>query len=155
TVLTVSFDPKEHHDLASQKKKAYLAEYGREEAERGWRFLTGERVSIEQLTKAVGFRYVFDKAYKEYDHPSGIVIVTPEGTIARYFYGISYAGEYRVAGDAEVPKTTTLRLSLVEASEGKVGSVLDRLILRCYRFDHLEKKYAFNILFAVRAGGIL
>ncbi len=157
SVVTVSFDPKEHHDLAAAKKKAYLDLYGREGAEDGWRFLTGDRRAIDELTAAVGFRFVFDKVYKEYDHPSGLVILTPSGKIARYFYGISYAGEYRVsgAGEGAAPKTTTLRLSLVEASEGQVGSLLDRLLLRCYRFDHLEKKYSWNILLLVRAGGAL
>jgi protein SCO1/2 len=79
-----------------------------------------------------------------------VTVVTPTGKVARYFYGQKYDGEYRVPGG-----TTTLRLSLVEASEGKVGSLLDRLILRCYRFDHLERKYSLNILLAVRAGGAL
>lgn len=149
-VVTVSFDPKETPELAKAKKQSYVEMYGRPGAEQGWRFLTGAKEPITQLTEAVGFRYVYDKVYKEYDHPIGVMVLTPEGAIARYFYGVNYSGEYRVPGG-----TTTLRLSIVEASDGKVGSLLDKLILSCYRFDHLEKKYSLNILLAVRAGGIL
>jgi protein SCO1/2 len=149
-IVTVSFDPKEQPDLARLKKQSYLELYGRPGAENGWRFLTGAKEPIAQLTDAVGFRYVYDKVYKEYDHPIGVMVLTPEGKIARYFYGINYGGEYRVPGG-----TTTLRLSIVEASDGKVGSLLDRIILTCYRFDHLESKYSLNILLAVRVGGIL
>lgn len=149
-VLTVSFDPKEQPGLALEKKKSYLAAYGRPGAEAGWHFLTGHKEPIRRLTESVGFRYVFDKVYKEYDHPTGVIVLTPNGKVARYFYGHDYTGNYRVPGG-----TTTLRLTLVEASEGKVGSLLDKLILRCYRFDHLEQKYSFNILMAVRVGGAL
>ena len=149
-VVVVSFDPKETPALAADKKKAYLAEYGRPGAEAGWFFLTGQRGPIERLTAAVGFRYAYDKVFKEYDHPSGVTVVTPTGTIARYFYGIKYDGNYRVPGGI-----TTLRLSLVEASEGKVGSLLDRLVLRCYRFDFQSHKYTPNVMLAVRAAGVL
>ncbi len=149
-VVTVSFDPKEQPELARMKKQSYLEMYGRTGAENGWHFLTGARDPIKILTDSVGFRYVYDKVYKEYDHPTGVIVLTPEGKIARYFYGINYAGNYRVPGG-----TTTLRLTLVEASDGKVGSLLDKLILSCYRFDHLEQKYSLNILLAVRAGSIL
>jgi protein SCO1/2 len=155
-VLTVSFDPKEQPGLAAEKKKVYVDEYvrgttrPRDRAEDGWHFLTGQKGAIERLTDAVGFRYVYDKVYKEYDHPTGVIVLTPSGKVARYFYGHNYDGEYRVPGG-----TTSLRLTLVEASDGKVGSLLDRLILSCYRFDHLEKNYSFNILLAVRAGGII
>jgi protein SCO1/2 len=149
-IVTVSFDPKEQPDLARLKKQSYLETYGRPGAENGWRFLTGAKESIARLTDAVGFRYFYDKVYKEYEHPTGVMVLTPEGKIARYFYGINYGGEYRVPGG-----TTTLRLTIVEASDGKVGSLLDKLILTCYRFDHLESKYSLNILLAVRAGGIL
>src|SRR5262249_4748202 len=89
-VVTVSMDPKEHADLGSAKKAAYLAEYGREGADAGWRFLTGKKESVAELLDAVGYRYEFDKAFKEYNHPSGIVILTPEGKVSRYFLGIGY-----------------------------------------------------------------
>ena len=157
-VLTVSFDPKELPSLAQEKKKRYLADYGRPGAEEGWHFLTGKigttprqkEETILKLTDTVGFKFVYDKVFKEYDHATGVVVLTPEGKVARYFYGIKYDGEYRVPGGS-----TTLRLSLVEASEGKVGSLLDRLILRCYRFDHLERKYSLNIMLVVRAAGVM
>jgi protein SCO1/2 len=156
--VTLSFDPKETAGLAQEKKNSYLAAYGRPGAEAGWHFLTGKvgntprqkEATILQLTDAVGFRFVYDKVFKEYDHATGVVVLTPEGKVARYFYGIKYDGEYRVPGGS-----TTLRLSLVEASEGKVGSLLDRLILRCYRFDHLERKYSLNIMLVVRAAGVV
>jgi protein SCO1/2 len=147
-VVVVSFDPKETPAQAADKKKHYVAQYGRPGADAGWHFLTGRREPIRALTDAVGFRYAYDKAFKEYDHPSGVVVLTPEGKIARYFYGINYGGEYRVPGG-----TTTLRLSLVEAGEGKVGSLLDRLILRCYRFDYSTHKYTPNVMLAVRVAG--
>lgn len=152
-VVVVSFDPKEQPSLAADKKKFYLADYTRGRdvptAETGWFFLTGRREPIRQLTEAVGFGYSYDRVFKEYDHPSGVTVITPSGTIARYFYGIKYDGNYRVPGG-----TTTLRLSLVEASEGKVGSLLDRLILRCYRFDYQSHKYTPNVMLAVRAAGV-
>lgn len=155
-VVTVSFDPKEAYNIAHEKKRVYLADYGRPGAEEGWHFLTGKvgttvkqkDEAIHQLTDAVGFKFFYDKVFKEYDHPTGVIVLTPAGKIARYFYGQKYDGEYRVPGG-----TTTLRLTLVEASDGKVGSLLDRLILRCYRFDHLERKYSLNIMLAVRVGG--
>jgi protein SCO1/2 len=147
TVLTVSIDPKEHHPIAAEKKKHYLREYGRADAERGWRFLTGEQRPIQELAAAVGFKYEYDKAFKEYDHPSGIVILTPSGKISRYLFGTDYTKPDGEARD--------LRLALVEAGEGKIGTFNDRNVwLRCYRFDHLSNGYAFNVLFVVRAGGV-
>src|SRR5262249_51331443 len=112
-------------------------------------FLTGSKEAVAELTAAVGYVYEFDKAYKEYAHPAGLIILTPEGKIARYFYGIGFDQEYRVPGG-----TTTLRLSLVEASDGKIGSLLDKFILTCYRFDHISG-YSLNVLRAVQLGGIL
>jgi protein SCO1/2 len=145
SVVTVSFDPKELPDIAAAKKKAYLAEYGRPGAD--WRFLTGEKGPIEELTRAVGFKYEYDKVFKEYNHASGIMVLTPDGRLARYFYGINY--------DGDDGKATDLRLSLVEAGEGKIGSATDKLLLLCYRFEPSHNKYAFNVLWAVRTGGIV
>ena len=149
-VLTVSFDPKEQPGLAREKRAWYLREYGRPGADAGWHFLTGRKEPIARLTEAVGFRYYYDKTFKEYDHLTGVVVLTPQGKVARYFYGVKYDGEYRVPGGS-----TTLRLSLVEAADGKGGSLLDRLILTCYRFDTLEHKYSMNIFLVVRAAGVL
>jgi protein SCO1/2 len=108
-VVTVSFDPREKPPLAAAKKAHYLSEYGRPGAADGWHFLTGESDSIEALTAAVGFRYRFDETHDRYAHASGIMILTPEGKVARYFYGIDYS-----------PKD--LRLGLVESSAGKIGT---------------------------------
>lgn len=148
-VVAVSFDWKEHCDLARAKKSVVLQEYGREGAEQGWRFLTGSQQAVAELMSAIGYRYEFDKSFKEYNHPSGIIILTPEGKTARYFYGISYDGEYKVPGG-----TTTLRLSLIEAADGKGGTMLDRLTLLCYRFEHM-KGYSLSVLRTVQIGGII
>lgn len=175
-VVTVSMDPKEHGDLARRKKDVYLngdpktgqAGYGRPGAEAGWRFLTGdinEKVASQQiatLLDAVGYRFEFDKMLKEYNHPSGIVILSPQGKVTRYFYGIGYDQEYELADGPPVTKdgkitrpTTTLRLSLIEAADGKGGSLLDKLTMLCYRYDSLHQGYALNVLRAVQLGGIV
>lgn len=157
-VVTVSFDDREQPAQARDKKANYLEHYGRPGAEKGWHFLTGRKEPIKRLTDAVGFRYVYDKVYKEYDHPSGIIVLRPDGRVFRYFSGIGFGGEKKVRYDTpdgfKVEKTT-LRLSLVEASDGKAGTLLDQFLMRCYRFDHLEQKYAFNVLLFVRVGGVL
>lgn len=157
-VVTVSMDDREHADLARAKKKAYLDEYGRPGAEAGWRFLTGSKESVAALLAAIGYRFEYDKVFKEYNHPSGIVILTPSGKVARYFYGIGYTGEFGVTDpnpEFTLPGgKTTLRLSLVEASEGKMGSLLEKLTLLCYRFDNM-KGYSLSVLRAVQIGGVL
>ncbi len=175
-VVTVSMDPKEHGDLARRKKKAYMegdpntgqAGYGRPGAEAGWRFLTGdinEKVATQQiatLLDSVGYRFEFDKMLKEYNHPSGIIILSPQGKVTRYFYGITYDGEFALADGEPVTTngkmsrpTTTLRLSLIEAADGKGGSLFDKLTLLCYRYDQLHQGYALNVLRAVQLGGII
>jgi protein SCO1/2 len=148
-VICVSFDPKEHSSLAAANTQRSLDDYARPNAEGGWHSLTGTKDAVQQLMTTVGYKYEFDKTFKEYDHPAGIVIITPEGKIARYFYGLSYDGEHKIPGG-----TTTLRLSLVEASEGKMGSLSDRLLLTCYSFDH-SKGYAFRIKLAIQIGGVI
>jgi protein SCO1 len=153
-VVTVSMDDREHCDLARAKKKAYLDEYARPGAAAGWRFLTGTKPSIAALLDSVGYRFEFDKVFKEYNHPTGIILLTPSGKVARYFQGLRYSEENRE--QFKVPGgTTTLRLSLVEASEGKIGSLLDQVTLMCYRFDNLSKGYSLSILRAVQIGGLL
>jgi protein SCO1/2 len=148
-VVSVSFDPKEHGDLATDKKSVVMKQYGRVGAEKGWRFLTGSKEAVAELMQTIGYRYEFDKSFKEYNHPSGIIVLTPQGKTARYFYGINYNGEFEVPGGK-----TTLRLSLVEAADGKGGSMLDRLTLLCYRFEHM-KGYSLNVLRAVQIGGVI
>jgi len=149
-VVAVSFDPKEHADLASFKRNHYLEHYGREGAD--WRFLTGSKESVAALTEAVGFKYLWDRAFKEYNHPSGIIVLTPDGNASRYFLGLGYKGEYPLK---DSKATTTLKMSLIEASDGKLGSVLDRMWLSCYRFDHSTKKYSFYVMGIVRIAGVI
>ena len=140
-IVTVSFDPRDTPASAAAKKKAYLARYGRAGAERGWHFLTADVPTVERITKAVGFRYAWDAETRQFAHPSGIVVATPEGRIARYLYGIEYA-----------PKD--LRLALVEASAGKIGNPVDQFILYCYQYDPARGRYGASILRLVRLGGV-
>lgn len=143
-VVTVSFDPRETSALASAKKKTYvgyLPEAKRSAATSGWHFLTGDSENIKQLTEAVGFNYHFDEATNQFAHASAIMIATPEGKLARYFYGIEYA-----------PKD--LRLGLVEASQNKIGSPVDRLLLYCYHYDPATGKYGAVVMNMIRLGGI-
>jgi protein SCO1/2 len=141
-VLTVSFDPKEGPVLAAAKKKAYMARYKRAGANKGWHFLTGSQDSIDALTKAVGFRYAWDAETKQFAHPAGVVVLTPEGTISQYLFGVEYS-----------PKD--LRLALVDSARGKIGSVLDQALLLCYRYDPSRGRYSASILNLVRLGGLV
>jgi protein SCO1/2 len=142
SVLTVSFDPRETSDLAAAKKKSYIADYGRPGAAEGWHFLTGRPEAIEKLTHAVGFRYVYDARQDQFLHTSGILILTPQGRISRYFYGIDFPAR-------------DLRLGLVEASANKIGSPTDQVLLYCFHYDPAAGKYSASIVNLVRAGGAL
>ncbi|MFN2387581.1 MAG: SCO family protein, partial [Thermoanaerobaculia bacterium] len=139
-VVAVSFDPRETPKLAAEKKRTYVTRYGRPGAEKGWHFLTGDAASIAALTEAVGFRYRFDPETGQFAHASAVYVLTPEGVLARYFYGIEYA-----------PRD--LRLSLVEASRGRVGSPVDQLLLYCFHYDPVEGKYGAVAMNMVRLGG--
>jgi protein SCO1 len=141
-IVTVSFNPQEGSPLAAAKKESYLNRYGRSGAAGGWHFLTGHEESIQALTRAVGFRYAFDSQTRQYAHASGIMLLTPQGRVSRYFYGIEYS-----------PRD--LRLGLVEASAGKIGNVTDQLLLFCYHYDPREGKYSAIILNFIRLGGAL
>jgi protein SCO1/2 len=141
-VITVSFDPRETPELAAAKKRQYLHEYRRAGGERGWHFLTGNDESIRKLTDAVGFHYAWDAQYSQYAHASGIIVLTPQGRIARYFYGIDY-------------RSKDLRLALTEASQGTISSPVERVLLYCFHYDPATGKYGFAIVNALRAGGIL
>jgi protein SCO1/2 len=140
-VVTVSFNPKETPALAAAKKDTYIKAYARPGAAQGWHFLTGAEESIRQLTQAVGFRYTYDPQTKQYAHASGIMVLTPQGKLARYFYGIEYA-----------PKD--LRLGLVEASAGKIGSPVDQVLLFCYHYDPVTGKYGVVIMRVIRLAGM-
>ncbi len=141
-VIAVSFDPREKAALAASKKANYVESYGREGTEDGWHFLTGDEVSIARLTEAVGFSYRFDDVSEEFAHSAGIVVATPDGRVARYFYGVEYP-----------PRD--LRLGLVEASENTIGSFADQVLLYCFHYDAVAGRYSFATLTAVRIGGVL
>jgi protein SCO1 len=141
SVVTVSIDPTERPALASAKRALYTGLYGRPGATQGWHFLTGDEPQIKQLANAVGFRYVYDPASKQFAHASAIMILTPQGKISRYLYGIQYA-------------TRDLRLGLVEASEGKIGTPVDQILLFCYHYDAATGKYSLLISRVLKAAGI-
>jgi protein SCO1/2 len=140
-VVAVSFNPKEGPGLASQKKAAYVERYGRPQAAGGWHFLTGSQESITRLTEAVGFKYEFDPKIGQFAHGAAIEVLTPTGTIAKYFYGIEFS-----------PRD--LRLGLVEAAEEHIGSVVDNVLLFCYHYDPSTGKYGADILALVRTGAV-
>lgn len=141
-VVTVSFDPREKPELARDKKETYIQWYKRPGAAEGWHFLTGDKASIDKLTEAAGFHYKYDPSTNQFIHASGIMIATPDGTLARYFYGIEYA-----------PKD--LRLGLVEASEKKIGTPVDRLLLYCYHYDPAAGKYGAVVMNILRLSGVV
>lgn len=135
--LSVSFDPRETPELARAKKAEYLKRLNKPGVEQGWHFLTGDEPAIQALTKSVGFRYVWDSVSKQYAHGSGIMILTPEGKVSRYMYGI---GSSYLGGPPEYPPRD-LRLSLLDASGGKIGSLADQIILYCYMYDPTRGTY--------------
>ena len=144
-VVTVSFDPRETPALAAAKKNTYvnyLPEAKRAKADAGWHFLTGDEANIKRLTDAVGFRYHFDEATNQFAHASGVFVTTPEGKLARYFYGIEYA-----------PRD--LRLGLIEAADNKIGSSVDQLLLFCFHYDPATGKYGAAIMNVMRVAGIV
>lgn len=140
-VLTVSFDPKEKPTMAAEKKAAYYAKYGRGD-KAGWHFLTGAEKEIRQLADSVGFHYAWDERAQQWGHASGIMILTPEGKVSRYFYGVEY------------PKMT-VRLGLVEASNNKIGKLADQMLLFCYAYDPQKGQYGFIVVNILRLAGIL
>lgn len=141
-IVTVSIHPREDPALATEKKARYVAEYARPSAERGWHFLTGNEDSIRRLTQSAGFRYVYLSDIDEYAHASGFVVLTPEARIARYFYGVEFSSR-------------DLRLALVEASSGRIGSLVDQVLLLCYHYDPTTGKYGLVIMNLIRFLGIL
>jgi protein SCO1/2 len=140
-VVAVSFDPRETPAMASAKKEAYLSRYKHPAADAGWHFLTGDAASVEALTKAAGFRYRYDETLDQFAHASAIMVATPGGRLARYFYGIEYA-----------PRD--LRLGLVEASAGKIGTPVDQILLYCFHYDPASGKYGAVVMNIVRLAGL-
>jgi protein SCO1 len=126
--VTVSFDPRDTSKTAGERQRVMLQSVGRPDAARSWRFLTGSEPEIEAVTGAVGFRYAYDEKTKQYAHAAAIVVVTPDGRVSRYLYGVEFPAK-------------DLRLALVEASQGRVGTSFDRLLLTCYRYDPTSRRY--------------
>jgi protein SCO1/2 len=141
-VITVSFDPRDTPQDALREKETYLAQYNRGGAEAGWHFLTGVQPSITALTQAVGFRYAWDPKFQMYAHASGIMIVTPDGKLSRYFFGIDYA-----------PKD--VRIALTESSSGQVGGLADAVLLYCFCYDPATGKYGLAISRLLKVGGVV
>jgi len=144
-VISISFDPRETPALAAAKKNVYvnyLPESTRVGANTGWHFLTGNEENIRRVTEAIGFRYRFDQSTNQFAHASAIYVVTPEGKLSHYFYGIEYA-----------PRD--LRLGLVEASQNKIGSTVDQLMLYCYHYDPETGRYGAVVMNMIRLGGVI
>jgi protein SCO1/2 len=141
TIITVSFDPREGSELSARARKLAIEKCGRTAVENGWQFLTGDAAAIDELCKAVGFRYTFDAATGQFAHASGAFILTKDGTLSRYLSGVEFA-----------PRD--LRLALVEASAGMVGTAADQVLLMCYMYDPSAGKYGVAIMAAVRFAGI-
>ena len=140
-VVTFSFDPKETPDLARAKKDRYVRDYGRAGAQAGWHFLTGDTEAIQQLTNAIGFRYEYDAATGQWAHVSTVLVLTPEGRISQYLNGIEHDPQ-------------ALKYSLIEASKGRIGSVLDHIALFCYQYDASSGKYSLAIIRVVRMAAL-
>ena len=140
--VAVSIDPDESHKLASQKKDSYLKEFGDESTRDGWHFLTGTQESIDKIASQVGFKYAWDAAQRQWAHAAAAYVVTPEGKLSYYHYGVNIQ-----------PKV--LRLSLVEAADSKIGSVMDRIVLFCLQYDPDKKTYAFYAYNIMKVGAFI
>jgi protein SCO1/2 len=138
--VTVSFEPKDTPALAKAKRDIYAGQYGRPGAADHWHFLTGEQQSIDALTNVTGFHYAYDSSIRQYAHAAAILILTPDGRIDRYFYGVQYPAR-------------DVRLGLVEASEGKIGTLTDHALLYCYQYDPMTGKYGVVVMNVLRAAG--
>lgn len=140
-ILSVSFDPRDTAVVAKLKKQNYLTELGQAGADKGWHFLVGKNESIRALTETVGFGYRWNPDRQEYVHAAALIVLTPDGQVSRYLYGVKF-----------VPRTT--RLSLVEASEHKIGNVVDSVLLYCFLYDANKGRYTLAALNIMRAGGV-
>jgi protein SCO1 len=141
-VVTVSIDPREKPPLAAAKKQTYMARLGRPEAANGWHFLTGEKAQIDALANAAGWHYQFDTKTNQFAHAAGIMLVTPQGKLAQYYYGVEYSAR-------------DLRLGIIEASQNRIGSIADQVLLYCYHYDPRTGKYGAVITNIMRAAGAL
>lgn len=141
-IITVSFNPAETHTLAQLKKQNYINEYGRPEAAAGWHFLTGSEANIQTLTKAVGFGYRWDEEQQQFAHAAALFVLTPDGKLSRYLYGIQF-------------EPRPVRFALMEASKGKIGSTIDQVIFYCYHYDADAGTYTLAARRVMRLGGLL
>lgn len=141
-VVVASFNPRDTAEMAAAKKQMYVRQYGRPGAEANWHFLSGDQASIDALTRAVGFHYAYDPESGQYAHASAIMVVTPDGRLAQYYYGIEYS-----------PRD--LRMGLVEASQNRIGNVVDQVLLYCFHYDPTTGKYGAVAMNIIRLGGIL
>lgn len=141
-IVAVSFDPRETSEMAAAKKASYVKGYNRPGAEQGWHFLTGPEASSKTLAEAVGFHYAYDAVSNQYAHGSAIMLLTPDGRVARYFYGIDYPAR-------------DVKLGLVEASDRRIGSAIDAVMLYCYHYDPSNGKYGMLVMNVLRVAGIV
>lgn len=141
-IVTLSFDPQESQTLAALKKHNYLEQLGRPEAAAGWHFLVGQEAEIKRVTGAAGFDYRWNDRLGQFSHAAVLIVCTPDGRVSRYLYGILFDPQ-------------TLRLSLVEAAEGKVGSTVDKIILFCFQYDATAGRYAPAARNLMKAGGLV
>ncbi len=141
-IVVVSFDPTDVAELAAAKKQAVVHAFDHDADGKGWHFLVGDAKSVAAVAESVGFQYQFDSITNQFAHASGIVVLTPRGRVSKYFYGIDYP-------------TRDVRLGLVEASAGEIGSPVDELLLYCFHYDPLTGRYGLAIMRVIRAGGVL
>ncbi len=141
-VVFVSIDPRETPQLAAGKKQSYIRSYNRAGAAEGWHFLTGDKKSIDALANATGYHYKYDPAKDQFSHGAAIMVLTPNGTLSQYFYGIEFAGQ-------------DVRLALVQSSQGKIGSIVDQVLLFCMAYDPTTGKYGLVIMRVIRIFGVL
>ncbi len=139
-VVTISIDPRDTPEIAKEKKASYLKEYNRPGADEGWHFLTGDQDNVAKVAKAAGWKYRWDPKMNQFIHAAGIMLVTPQGKLAQYYYGIEYS-----------PKD--LRLGLIEASQDRIGNLVDQVVLYCYHYDPHTGKYGAVIANMLRIGG--
>jgi len=141
-VVFISFDPSDTPQEALQKKQAALSRFARPNTDPGWHFLTGTQPSIDAVTKAAAFRFTYDPKTQLFAHASGILLLTPDGRISRYFFGVEYPPSH-------------VRLGLVDASSGKIGTPVDHLLLFCYQYDPTKARYSATVLTVIRMGGVV
>ncbi len=141
-IVTISIDPRETPKLASDKKHRYVQSYGRDFDPSGWAFLTGDSVTVKKLAEAIGFSYYYDEKQDIFAHPAVVTLLTPEGVISRYLYGVEF-------------KPNDLRLGLLEASRGKIGTTMERILLYCYQYDPDAKGYVVFARNVMKLGGMI